>query len=316
MSNNRKQVAALVTAAGQLEKGARRMCGVYRLFLLASVCFMFVLAGCVPIQPESPDAASEQSKASSAQNSQQVTVEPTATAKPEPPAPPTRTAPQLPVLPTSTAPQPPALPTIAAPELLAATHWQVFVDEPRGLSISYPSGWLFVDPTKKELTDLMEEVGEKANSNEIRELLTTSTQAIQQEDLFVGLGFQYATDASPDSRFVNNINAIYFHTEGLFLQLIAQMIAAQLDSMDGFKVDSAEVVAGLRPSGAEVASVRYRSEGALFNQPDLEVVGWQVGVLSPDAERIVILTFSIRSEDFAELEPLLAEIVQRVQWFE
>ena len=81
-------------------------------------------------------------------------------------------------------------------------------------------------------------------------------------------------------------------------------------------MDSADLVAGLRPMGAEVASVRYRSKGALFNQPDIEVIGWQVGVLSPDAERIVLLTFSIRSEDFAELEPLLTEIVQRVQWLE
>ena len=264
------------------------MLGGYRLFLLASVCLVFVLAGCVPIQPEAP-AASEQLPASSAQSSSQATPEPTATLMPEPPA-------------------------IAAPA--GPADWQVFVDETRGLSISYPPGWLFVDPTKKELTELMEEVGEKANSDEIRELLTTSTQAIQQEDLFVGLGFQDASDASPDSRFVNNINAIVFHTEGLFLQLIAQLIAAQLDSMEGFEVDSAEVVAGLRPEGAEVASVRYRSEGALFSQPDLEVVGWQVGVLSPDAERIVILTFSIRSEDFAELEPLMREIVQGVQWFE
>ena len=119
-----------------------------------------------------------------------------------------------------------------------------------------------------------------------------------------------------DSRFVNNINIISFGTEGLSLQLIAQMIAAQLDSMEGIRVDSAEVVAGLRPEGAEVASVRYRSKGALFNQPDMEIVGWQVGILSPDAERIVVLTFSIRSEDFAELEPLLTEIVQRVQWLE
>ena len=54
--------------------------------------------------------------------------------------------------------------------------------------------------------------------------------------------------------------------------------------MDGLVVDSAEVVACLRPEGAEVASVRYRSEGALFDQPDMEIVGWQVGVLSPGAE--------------------------------
>ena len=207
-------------------------------------------------------------------------------------------------------------PGFATQQLSTSTEWRSYVDETRGLSIAYPPGWIFVDPTKKELTDFMEELGEKANSAEIRELLATSAQAVQQNDLFVGLGFQFITDSSRDTRFVNNINAIYFHTEGLFLQLIAQMIAAQLDSMEGFVVDGAEVVAGLRPEGAEVASVRYRSEGALFDQPDMEIIGWQVGVLSPEAERIVVLTFSIRSEDFAELEPLLTGIVQRVQWLE
>ena len=286
------------------------MWGVHRLFLLASICIAFVLAGCVPIQPEAP-AASEQLPASSAPSSPQPTMEPTATPIPEPSDPPTTDAPDPPAPPTTDAPDPP---TIAASESPPTTHWQVYVDDARGVSISYPPGWVFFDPTKKELTELMEEVGEKANSDEIRELLETSTQAIQQEDLFVGLGFQYPTGDSSDTRFINNINAIFFQTEGLFLQLIAQLIAAQLDSMEGFEVDSAEVAAGLRPAGAEVASVRYRSEGALFNQPDMEIVGWQVGVLSPDAERIVILTFSIRSEDFAELEPLLAEIVQRVRW--
>ena len=269
----------------------------YRVILFASLCLVFVLAGCVPIQPE-PSVAKEQAPASSAQSSSQATPEPPATLTPEPPDPPTSAAPEGPAI---------AVPAVPA-------SWPEFVDETRGLSLSYPSGWLFVDPTEKELAALMEEVGERANSDEIRELLTTSTQAIQQEELFVGLGFQYATDSSSDARFVNNINVIAFDTEGLSLQLIAQLIAAQLDSMEGFEVDSAEVAAGLRPAGAEVVSVRYRSKGALFNQPDMEIKGWQVGVLSPDAERIVILTFSIRSEDFAELEPLLAEIVQRVQW--
>ena len=275
------------------------MWGGFRLFLLAFVCMVFILAGCVPIQPEAP-AASQQLRASPTDSSSQATPKPTATPTPEPTADPTL---EPTVTPIPEAPDPPAI-----------ADWREFVDETRGLSISYPPGWLFIDPTEIELAELIEEVGERANSEEIRVLLTTSTQAIQQEDLFVGLGFQYAADDSSDARFVNNINAISFDTEGLFLQLIAQLIAAQLDSMEGFEVDSAEVAAGLRPAGAEVASVRYRSEGALFNQPDMEIVGWQVGVLSPDAERIVILTFSIRSEDFAELEPLLVEIVQRVRW--
>ncbi|MDE0142060.1 MAG: hypothetical protein OXI80_22220 [Caldilineaceae bacterium] len=296
------------------------MLGVYRLVLLASVCTALVLAGCAPIQPES--------QASPSQNRPQSAMEPTATSMPDPTDPPTTAARKPPDLPTAVTPEPPVLPTATEPESPApaaitsrpdapsSDYWLVYVDDARGLSIFYPPEWVLFDPTKTELAELVEKLGEKANSDEIKELLETFTQAIQQEDLFVGMGFQFPTGSSRDTRFVNNVNIISFHTEGLFLQLIAQMIAAQLDSLEGIQVDSAEVVAGLRPNGAEVASVRYRSKGALFNQPDLEIIGWQVGVLSPEAERIVVLTFSIRSEDFAELEPLLTEIVQRVQWLQ
>lgn len=281
------------------------MLGVYRLVLFASVCTALVLTGCAPIQPEPPPVG-EQAPASPTQSMPQATMEPTATSIPDPPAPPTDATPESPAPPGTT-----SLPDAPSPDF-----WLVYVDEARGLSIPYPGEWVLFDPTKTELAELVEKLGEKANSEEIKELLETFTQAIQQEDLFVGMGFQFPTGDSRDSRFVNNINIISFHTEGLFLQLIAQMIAAQLDSLEGIQVDSADVVAGLRPNGAEVASIRYRSMGALFNQPDLEIIGWQVGVLSPEAERIVVLTFSIRSEDFAELEPLLTEIVKRVQWLE
>ncbi len=312
MPSSCRPVPALVTAGSLLEKGARRIWGGSLLFLFASVCMALVLVGCVPIQPESPPA-SGQLPASSAQSKPQATVEPAAADIPDPTA---TAAPAPPPPPPAAEPDPPPPPGFATQPLFTSTEWQTYIDETRGLSISYPPGWIFVDPTKKELAELFEELGEKADSDEIRELLASSAQAIQQDDLFVGLGIQYDNGNTPNTRFVNNINAIYFHTEGLFLQLIVQMIAAQLDSMEGIEVDSAEVVAGLRPEGAEIASVRYRSEGALFDQPDMEIVGWQVGVLSPEAERIVVLTFSIRSEAFAELEPLLTEIVQRVQWLE
>ncbi|MDE0630284.1 MAG: hypothetical protein OXH73_02155 [Caldilineaceae bacterium] len=300
------------------------MLGVYRLFLLASVCTALVLAGCAPIQPESPPA-SEQAPASPSQSRPQAAMEPTATSMPDPP---TTVARKLPDLPTAATPEPPVRPTAAAPEspppaaitsppdVPSPDYWLVYVDDARGLSIPYPSEWVLFDPTETVLAEFVKKLGERANSDEIIELLETFTQAIQQEDLFVGMGFQFPTGSSRDTRFINNINIISFHTEGLFLQLIAEMIAAQLDSMEGIQVDSAGVVVGLRPNGAEVASIRYRSKGALFNQPDLEIIGWQVGVLSPEAERIVVLTFSIRSEDFAELEPLLTEIVQRVQWLQ
>ena len=264
------------------------MWGICRLFLLASVCMVLFLAGCVPIQPELP-VAGDRAPVSSAQDSSKATPEPIATATPEP------TAPAAPVV---------------------STDWQEYVDPAHGLSISYPPGWIFVDPTKKELMDLLAEADELTNSDEIRELLATFADAMQQGELFVGVGFQYVADSFRDLPYLNNFNAIVVLSEGLSLHLMAQMVAAQLDSVTGIAVESAEVVAGLRPDGAEALSIRYRADGALYNRPDLETVGWQVGVLSPDAETMLILTYSIVSEDFAALEPLLGEIVQRVQWFE
>ena len=37
-------------------------------------------------------------------------------------------------------------------------------------------------------------------------------------------------------------------------------------------------------------------------------------LLSPDAEYLLVLTFSVRGEQFEELKPLLTEVVRRVQW--
>ncbi len=207
-----------------------------------------------------------------------------------------------------------------------AADWQAFVDEKRGLSIFYPPGWLFFDPTEDDLTTLLAEMGEQANTDAIGELLTTLTDAARQEDLFVGLGFQvaphngaqneYASGSSPGLAYANNITAISLSAAGLPLHLYAQLVAAQLDGIEGIDVEGAEVIAGLRPRGAEVASIRYRADGALYNLPGLEIAGWQVGVLSPDAETFLVLTFGMRGDDFAELEPLLGEIVQRVRWSE
>jgi hypothetical protein len=258
------------------------MSGIRRSFLIASVCMAYALAGCVQVAPSPPGAA--------------------ATTMPDPTA--TMIAPPATPIPEPTV-TPPA---VAAP-------WQVFVDGARGLSVSYPPGWIFIDPTEDDLAVLLAKMGEQANSDAIRELLPTLTSAAQQqEDLFVGIGFQYAL--APDALYANNLTVISVAADDLPLHLFAQLVAAQLNRIEGIDVESAGVVAGLRPQGGEAASIHYRADGALYNLPGQALVGWQVGILSPNAETIVVLTFGIRGEDFAVLEPLLVEIVQRVQWEE
>lgn len=264
----------------------------YRLFLIVSVCMASVLTGCAPIQPQE-------------QGGSQAAIEPTATAAPQPAAASTPTAPAAPPPPPSDTAPPP---TSAA--------WREFVDEARGLSIFYPPGWIFVDPTMKELTELLAEADELADSDEVTALLATFTAAVRQGELFVGSGFQYDAGGAPDPPYLNNVTAVAVPYEGLSLHLMTQMVAAQLDGVTGIAVESAEVVVGLRPDGAEALSIRYRADGALYRQPDLEIIGWQVGTLAPDRATMLILTFSTVSEDFAALQPLLGEIVQRLQWVE
>ena len=258
-----------------------RVAKTYRLIVFASVCALFFLAGCVPIQPESTATPSPA---------------PTATPTPEPTA------------------TPPPAPTVAA---AVSDEWGLFVDEARGLSIPVPPGWIFVDPSEQELADFFSEAGELAGSDEIQELLAYIANVMQQQgDLFVGMGFQVDPGTARDLVFLNNVNVIAVSPEGLSLSLMAKFSAAQLDAIEGIEVESAEVVAGLRPDGAEALSILSRTDGALYNLPDEEIVSWQVGLLSPDGATMLLLTFGILREDFAELEPLLGEVVQRVEWLE
>ncbi len=252
-----------------------------RTVLLVSVCTLLFLAGCVPIQPETATTAAPP---------------PTDTPTPEPTATPT-----------------PA-PTVAA---AVSDAWETFVDEARGLSISYPPGWIFIDPSTQDLADLFAEAGERTGSEEIKELMTYVTNVMQQQgNMFVGMGYLVGANGLRESAFLNNFNVIAVPQEGLSLSLIVKLTAAQLDALEGVEVERAEVVAGLRPDGAEALSILSRMDGALYNRPDTEIVSWQVGLLSPEGETMLLISFSSNSEDFAELEPLLGEVVQRVEWQE
>lgn len=269
-------------------------------FLLICLGVSLVLAGC---------RQSTEEATATPQPRPTATLRPTDTPQPPPTATPRPTdTPQPP--PTAT-PQPTATPT---PSDVAA--WQMFVDETHGLSIFYPTGWRFLDPSQDVLAILMATMGEQVATEEVGGLLTMLGSVVQQEDMFVGVGFQIPTQAAAGSAFINNITAVSLPAAGLTLPVYSQLVAAQLDEVDGIQVDAAAVVPSLRPQGAEVVSIRYRADGALYNMPDLEITGWQVGLLSPDTESLLVLTFGIRSHEFDDLEPLLQEMVQRLQFTE
>ena len=70
-----------------------------------------------------------------------------------------------------------------------------------------------------------------------------------------------------------------------------------------------ELAQGLRPADEQVVSIRY-----LENETNSEV--WQVWLLSPDGTTLLALAFSIHADQFAALEPLLSQIVQRLRWLD
>ena len=191
-----------------------------------------------------------------------------------------------------------------------ASGWQTYEDDAAGLALSYPSGWHFLDPAQPSQADLTllsaakEGDGEQLGVAEAADLL--SAMSVRREDAVIGLGLQTVLPDADDTP--GNFMLVYaFAADGLTLDSYAQMAADLLQRRFGVEADSVELTRGLRPLGDEAVSIRYREDVT-----DCEV--WQVWLLSPDAEKLLAVVFSVQSNEFSELEPLLSEIVQRVQW--
>ena len=131
-----------------------------------------------------------------------------------------------------------------------------------------------------------------------------SAMSVRSEEAVVGLGLQsdQADDASSNFMLVFS-----FAAGGLSLERYVQVVADRLQDSYGVVADSVELAPELRPLGEEAVSIRYRE-----SETNSEV--WQVWLLSPDEETLLALAFSVHSDQFAELEPLLREIVQKVRW--
>ena len=186
--------------------------------------------------------------------------------------------------------------------------WLTYDDEARGLSLSYPPGWRYFDPAQPSLADLAlySAAGrgddEQLNIAEMGAMV--SAMSVRREDAVIGLGLQadQANDASSNFMLVFS-----FAAEGLSLERYVQVVADQLQDSFGVEADSVELVPELRPLGEEAVSIRYRE-----SETNSEV--WQVWLLSPDEETLLALAFSVHSDEFASLEPLLRETVQKVRW--
>ena len=206
-------------------------------------------------------------------------------------------------------------PLARTPEAVkVSADWQAFDDLTRGLKILYPPGWLFFDGT--QAATLQQEMAALGRA-EIVSLLMSLQYRVQPSSL-IGFGVAFPQDP-PDLLHADNVVVEILPSRGLSLYEFGQGAAAELGRQVGINVDSFDLVTRLRPHREEAVSIRFR--GAVpeptTSQPILtgtRTAGWQVVLLSPDAEYLLVLTFSVRGEQFEELEPLLTEVVRRVQW--
>jgi len=185
--------------------------------------------------------------------------------------------------------------------------WLTYDDDARGLSLSYPPGWHYFDPAQPTQADLAFFSAAKRYGSEQVDVAgmgqTVSTMSTRRDDAVIGLGLQ---SGQADGAASNFMLVFSFAVEGQSLQSYAQAAAGKTYSLEPATVELAQ---GLRPAGEEVVSIRYSEWGT-----PCEV--WQVWLLAPDGKTIVALGFSIHSDEFAALEPLLREVVWRLRWRE
>ena len=188
------------------------------------------------------------------------------------------------------------------------TGWLTYDDEARGLSLSYPPGWRYFDPAQPSQADLaLFSAARRGDEDQlhIAEMgAMVSAMSVGSEDAVIGLGLQ---SDQADDRSGNFMLVFSFAADGLSLERYVQVVADRLQDSYGVKADSVELAPELRPLGEEAVSIRYRE-----SETNSEV--WQVWLLSPDEETLLALAFSVHSDEFDGLEPLLRDIVRKVQW--
>ena len=185
--------------------------------------------------------------------------------------------------------------------------WLTYEDLARGLSLSLPSEWRYFDPAQPTAADLALLSAANKVSEEQFDVLglgeIVSAMSLRRDDAVIGLGLQTGREESEASNFMLVFS---FAANGQSLAGYAQAASEQTYSIEPAAV---ELVQGMRPSDEEVVSIQY-GEYATNN------VVWQIWLLSPNGERLVALGFNVHRDQIEELEPVIAEVVQRLQWIE
>ncbi len=183
--------------------------------------------------------------------------------------------------------------------------WLTANDGERGLALSYPPGWRYFDPARPTGADLALFAAANRLGNgdvDVPGLAqAVSEMSYRRDDAVIGLGLQ---PGPPESEASNFMLVFSFPANGVSLESYAEEAAGHAFSLSPATV---ELLRGLRPGNEEAVSIRYRE-----HETNSDV--WQVWLLSPDNGTLLALTFSVHSDEFEALEPLLREIVQRLTW--
>ncbi len=191
-----------------------------------------------------------------------------------------------------------------------ADAWQSFEVEAYGLTIFYPPGWLFVEPTAEgssafpagtDLPFLEEALGE-----------ILPVPLVRVDAGLAGLGFQLHPRESAELAAANSFSVDIVPADGVSVHRRLQSIASQLRWVERIELDRVGVVTGLRPIGEIAGSIRFRDSGD--GAAGMETIVWIVVVESADSEVHLVFRFEALADEFNGLEPLLTEIVNRVRW--
>ena len=194
--------------------------------------------------------------------------------------------------------------------LPVAGTWKRFEVKAHGLTISYPPGWVFVEPAAEDSAAGLAGKELSSLAEALRELPPVPASRVDAG--LVGLGFQLHPRESPELAVANSISVEVVPAEGANLHRRLQRIASELSQVEGIELDRAGVIAGLRPQEEVAGSIRFREGG---DRPSgTETIVWIVVVESADAETHLVLRFETLADEFDSLEPLLTEVVHRVRW--